>query len=124
MFNAEITIAEETQSSLRLNRLFIEAEGAYLSGHYDQAISNWRAIIKSNNLEPPKLASVYENLASLHWHLGYPGEAIQFWQESIELYRGRQERHHQLHLAAVLLDQSQAYNDLGQPRFSLPLIKV
>ncbi len=123
LFNAEITIAEETQSSLRLNRLFIEAEGAYLSGHYDQAISNWRAIIKSNNLEPPKLASVYENLASLHWHLGYPGEAIQFWQESIEIYRGRKERHHKLHLAAVLLDQSQAYNDLGQPRFSLPLIE-
>lgn len=116
------TIAEEIET------LLSNAEGAYLSGDYERAISYWNEVIEKEELksEPKKLAAVYENMASLQWHLGSPGTAVQLWQKSIDIYR-KQPQHppnlpSQLHLAAVLIDQSQAYNDLGQPRFSIPLL--
>ena len=118
-------VAEETKIIPQMSaRLLIKANQAYFSGNYEQAIKDWNLVIKSKNLEPKIYASVYENVASLQQYLGFPGKAIQSWQESVKIYQKENENKvSQLHLAAVIIDQSQAYNDLGQPRFSIPLVQ-
>jgi len=117
-----VAIAKNSALSREVNNLFNSANQAYLSGDYKRAISDWKLVINSKNVDSYNLAVAYENIASVQRHLGFPGKSIQFWQESVEIHSRKKDWDSKLQLAAVLIDQSQAYNDLGQPRFSIPLI--
>ncbi|MEY2834258.1 MAG: hypothetical protein RLZZ574_3518, partial [Cyanobacteriota bacterium] len=118
--SAKEVSSTQSQESILLNR----AEKAYLSGDYQLAIASWLKIIKEQEQEPKSNQSVtaYSNLASLYWHTGNPGEAIKYWQESLAFYREQKTQRAQAKLAATLVDTARAYNDLGQPRFSIPLL--
>ena len=120
LFMPRVIIAEEmslTQSSV--NILLDRAKQAYFSGNYQEAISIWLRIVARSQLESLQLASVYENIASVYWHQGNPGEAIKYWQKAIAIYR---EDESPASLAATLTDTARAYNDLGQPRSAVPLL--
>ena len=108
----------ESQRSVLLN----QAEQAYISGNYQKAIALWLEITEKQKDESYQLANVYSNLASVYWHTGKPGEAIKYWQKSLEFYREQATDRAQAKLAATLIDTARAYNDLGQPRFSIPLL--
>lgn len=123
LFIPKVLLAEEvsltqSQRSILLNR----AEQAYISGDYSKAIANWLKIAKEQKQQSNQLANVYSNLASMYWHKGKPGEAIKYWQKSVKFYRAQETDRAQAKLAATLVDTARAYNDLGQPRFSIPLL--
>ena len=123
LFIPKVLLAEEvsltqSQKSILLDR----AEQAYISGNYQKAIALWLKIAKEQKPESNQLANVYSNLASVYWHTGKPGEAIKYWQKSVEFYREQETDRAQAKLAATLVDTARAYNDLGQSRFSIPLL--
>ena len=113
-------IAEEVPS--KLNVLLSRANKAYISGDYQEAISIWLKIVTKRESESNQLATVYSNLASVYWQTGKPGKAVRYWQKSLEIYRkiGTNKSHEKI--AATLTDTASAYNDLGQPRFSISLL--
>lgn len=116
-------IAEETSfRKSKLNRISNRVDKAFLSGNYQEAITIWLKIINKPELDLNQLAAVYSNLASVYWHTGKPGKAVRYWQKSLEIYREQENDKSQSKLAATLIDTARAYNDLGQPRFSIPLV--
>ena len=115
-------MAGNSSLSREVNDLLNSANRAYFSGDYKRAISDWRLVINSENVDLHNLAVAYENIASVQRHLGFLGKSIQSWQESIEIHSRKKDWDSQLQLAAILIDQSQSYNDLGQPIFSIPRI--
>lgn len=121
LFLPRAIIAKEvslTQS--QIEHLFEKAKQAYSSGDYPEAISIWLTIIEQKEAKSNQLAPVYANLASVYWQKGKSGEAIRYWQQSSEIYR--QTDAESAELAATLTDTARAYNDRGQPRFSIPLL--
>ena len=120
LFTPSLILAEEQNS--KINLLLERAERAISLGHYQRAISYWQQIIQSEELESESLALIHNNIASVYWHRGTPGKAVKQWQESLEIYR-QQQSPSPKQLAATLTDQARAYNDLGQPRFSIPLLR-
>ncbi|MEM7554799.1 MAG: CHAT domain-containing protein, partial [Cyanobacteria bacterium P01_A01_bin.84] len=114
---AEEGLLNQSKSNALLNR----ANKAYLLGNYQEAISIWLKIVEKQELDRNQLAIVYSNLASVYWHTGRAGEAVRSWHRAIEIYRetktARKDK-----LAATLIDTARAYNDLGQSRFSIPLV--
>ena len=106
----------------KLNTLFESANKAYISGNYQEAIFIWSKMIERQELDQSQLAIVSSNLASVYWHTGRAGEAVRSWQRAIEIYREIKTTRSKEKLAATLIDTARAYNDLGQPRFSIPLI--
>ena len=120
LLTSSVILAEEKNSQLEL--LLEGAERAISLGHYQRAISYWQQIIQSEELESEPLALIHNNIASVYWHRGNPGKAVKQWQESLDIYR-QQQHPSPRQLAATLTDQARAYNDLGQPRFSIPLLR-
>jgi CHAT domain-containing protein len=123
LFIPRTTIAEEVSSTQsKINVLIDRAKQAYFSGNYQAAIATWLEIVKQQEPESNQLAIVYDNLASVHWLMAKPGEAIRYWQKSIEIYRKQSTDSSPAKLAATLTDTARAYNDLGQPRLAIPLL--
>ncbi|MEN9519785.1 MAG: hypothetical protein RLZZ381_2373 [Cyanobacteriota bacterium] len=116
--SAKEVSSTQSQESILLNR----AEKAYFSGDYQLAIASWLKIIKQQEPKSNQSVTAYSNLASLYWHTGNPSAAIKYWQKSLAFYREQETESAQAKLAATLVDTARAYNDLGQPRFSIPLL--
>jgi tetratricopeptide (TPR) repeat protein len=114
--------AKEVSLSQSQESILNRAEKAYFSGNYQLAIASWLKIIKEQEPKSNQSVIAYSNLASLYWHIGNPGEAVKYWQESLAFYREQKTQRAQAKLAATLVDTARAYNDLGQPRFSIPLL--
>lgn len=124
LFLPRSIIAKNTSSiqPIKLNTLFKNANKAYISGNYREAISIWSKMIDKEELDQNQLAIVYSNLASVYWHTGNPGKAVKHWQKSLEIYRETETDRSQAKLTATLIDTARAYNDLGQPRFSILMV--
>ncbi|MGL6340124.1 MAG: tetratricopeptide repeat protein, partial [Waterburya sp.] len=121
MFLPKAIIADNTSlTQAQINILLNRANQAYISGNYQEAIANWLKIVKKQEPQSNQLAIVYDNLASVHWHTGKSGAAIRYWRQAITIYR--QTDNSLAKLAATLTDTARAYNDLGQPNFSIPLL--
>ncbi|WP_237743577.1 CHAT domain-containing protein [Pleurocapsa sp. PCC 7319] len=114
--------AEVSSTSSQSNILLDRADNAYASGNYQEAISIWLKVVKEQKPKSNQLATVYANLASIYWHTGKAGEAVKYWQESLKIYREIKTNKFDEKIAATLVDTARAYNDLGQPRFSIPLL--
>lgn len=126
LFIPRTTIAEEVSSTQsQINVLSDRARQAYFSGNYQRASAIWLKIVEQVEQQEPEsnqLAIVYDNLASVYWLTAKPGEAVRYWQKSIEIYRKQETDSSPAKLAATLTDTARAYNDLGQPRLAIPLL--
>ena len=123
LFIPKTIIAKEISSTQsQLNIIFNSAENAYVSGDYQEAISIWLKIIEEQEPRSNQLATIYSNLASVYWQTGNSGEAVKYWKKSLEIYRESETNKSDEKIAATLVDTARAYNDLGQPRFSIPLV--
>ena len=100
-----------------------DGESAYQSGNYSEAINIWQKLTEQE-LNPEELAVVYSNIASVYWQLGQAGKAVQAWNQSAKIYRKHLKKNSSFPelLAATIIDLATAYNDLGQPIFSQPLL--
>lgn len=120
-----LTLPRKSQSQVNhpLKNFLKLAETAYSSGDYAKAIAIWQELIEPT-LKPKQLAKIYNNMASVYWHWGESGKAVEAWKHSVNLYREhltKNSEQSQL-LAATIIDLATAYNDLGQPIFSVPLL--
>jgi tetratricopeptide (TPR) repeat protein len=109
------TLLKRTQYSTQLNK----AKIAYNSGNYQKAIDIWLKILQSSSIDSKSLAQIYCNLASVYRQTGELGKAIRAWQKAIDIY---EEESDEIMLARSLTDQAIALTQLGQTRFSLPLL--
>ena len=123
LLNPQTIIAKEASVNLsQTNILLHKANNAYISGDYQEAISIWLKLIDLPKQKSSQRANIYSNLASVYWYIGNPREAIKYWQKSLEIYRESKNNKSDEKIAATLVDIARAYNDLGQPRFSIPLV--
>ena len=123
LFSPQAIIAKEVSSTQsQINILIDKAHNAYISGDYQEAISTWLKLITSLKQKSNQQATIYSNIASVYWHTGSSGEAVKYWQKSLEIYRESENNKSDEKIAATLVDIARAYNDLGQPRFSIPLV--
>ena len=123
LFIPKAIIAEEPSlNQSKLGILLDKADEAYRSGNYQEAISTWLKVVEKQEIDRSQLAIIYSNLASVYWYTGRAGEAVRSWQGAIEIYRETKTDRAKDKLAATLIDTARAYNDLGQPRFSIPLV--
>ncbi len=99
------------------------AESAYQSGNYLDAIRLWESATEEK-LNPEELALLYSNIGSVYWEIGNPTKAVQAWEKSVSFYRNlfQKNSNYAEILGANLIDIATAYNDLGLPNFSLPLL--
>ncbi|MGK7938303.1 MAG: CHAT domain-containing protein [Xenococcaceae cyanobacterium] len=120
-----LTIPKKSQSQVKdlLNTSFESAQAAYQSGNYSEAITIWQNLLEQN-LPTKQLAAIHSNIASVYWHLGESGKAVDAWGMAVNIYRKhvRNNGEQAQLLAATLIDLATAYNDLGQPIFSRPLL--
>ena len=122
-FIPKAIIGAEAFSTLSQSNILLDrANNAYASGNYQEAISIWLKVVEEQKPKSNQLATIYANLASVYWHTGKSGEAIKYWQKSLKIYRETEINSSLEKIAATLVDTARAYNDLGQPRFSIPLI--
>ena len=118
-----LTLPKKSWSQPRnsLNISLEQAESAYQSGNYSEAISILQQLTEQE-LNPEQLAAVYSNIASIYWQLGQSGKAVRAWNQSVSIYRKHLPKEKSELFAATIIDLATAYNDLGQPIFSIPLL--
>ena len=63
-----------------------EGAAALLRGKYDRAIASYSEALKSKNLQDPRRANIYNDRGVAKWRLKRAKEAIQDFNEAIELF--------------------------------------
>ena len=120
-----LTIPKKSQSQVNnlFNTSLESAQTAYRAGKYSEAITIWQNLLEQN-WPPKQLATLHSNIASVYWHLGESGQAVEAWNQAVNIYREHLTKNGEQAqlLAATLIDLATAYNDLGQPIFSRPLL--
>lgn len=102
------------QSSAKLVQ---QALADYALGNYERAIVQWeRSLENPEGIDP---VTIHTNLGAAYWQVGNLSKAIEHWEQAIQIYRDRKDSDSSHELAAALTDQAQAYNALGQFRFSI-----
>ncbi|HAX78064.1 MAG TPA: hypothetical protein DCY88_20140 [Cyanobacteria bacterium UBA11372] len=94
----------------------------YQSGKIAEAINVWQQALGviSNRLD---VALVRNNLALAYRQIGNLNEAVQQWDQAIEIYRLPNNEATQERLAQLLVEQGQTYSDLGQQQRAIKLFQ-
>lgn len=93
---------------------------AYQAGNFVQAIALWQQILPQVS-EAEDRAVVYGNLALAYRQMGQLSEAIAAWEKATDIYRDLDQP---AEIAKLLVEQAQAYSDLGQHQRALALLKA
>jgi CHAT domain-containing protein len=121
---AEPSIAPpETQllSSPSQNQLVQQGIERYQAGKFTEAIALWQQALPQISAAKDR-AVIYTNLALAYRQTGQLAGAIAQWEQAIQIYRAQNEAMRQP-LAGLLIEQAQAYTDLGQQRVAIPLLQ-
>ncbi|NEP09401.1 MAG: CHAT domain-containing protein [Symploca sp. SIO2C1] len=94
----------------------------YQRGNLAEAIANWEEALTQITVAEDR-ATVHNNLAIAYRETGKLSPAIKHWQQAIELYRSQVEEEQELVIAELLLNQAQAYSDLGQHNRAIKLLQ-
>jgi CHAT domain-containing protein len=94
----------------------------YEAGKITAAINVWEQALGqiSNTLDR---AIVRTNLALAYRQIGNLNEAVQQWEQAIQIYRGQKNEAKQQTLAQLLVEQGQTYSDLGQQQRGIQLLQ-
>lgn len=118
-----LSIAIWMQISLRPSKAFSEqevnfqqAQYYYQKGQYKEAITLWVDLLNSNSAIDQGVLNSY--LGAAYNQIGNFRVAITHWQAAEKIYRDSKSTKQ---LAAVLVDQADAYNSLGQFSKAIPL---
>jgi CHAT domain-containing protein len=109
--------------SLLSNQLVQQGIERYRAGKYAEAIALWQQAI-SQKLLLKDIAIIRSNLAQAYWQVGQTSEAIAQWEQAIQFYRSQKEDDTSHLIAPLLVEQAQAYSDLGQHRRAIPLAQT
>lgn len=118
-----LTATPETQllSSPSQNQLVQQGIERYQAGKFTDAIALWQQALPKTTAAKDK-AVIYTNLALAYRQTGQLADAIAFWEQAIQIYRAQNEEMRQP-LAGLLIEQAQAYSDLGQQHVAIPLLQ-
>jgi len=118
-----LTAAPETQllSSPSQNQLVQQGIERYQAGKFTEAIALWQQALPQISAAKDR-AVIYSNLALAYRQTGQLAGAIAQWEQAIQIYRAQNEAMRQP-LAGLLIEQAQAYTDLGQQRVAIPLLQ-
>ncbi len=94
----------------------------YQRGNLAEAIANWERALPQITVAEDR-ATVHNNLAIAYRETGKLSPAIKHWQQAIELYRSQVEEQKEQVIAELLLNQAQAYSDLGQHNRAIKLLQ-
>jgi CHAT domain-containing protein/tetratricopeptide (TPR) repeat protein len=101
--------------------ILFQAQSYYVQEKYNRAIALLQQLLQ--NPQNADLAVVQSNLAEVYRHLGQYSQAIQHWQEAIELIEGRNNKLKNRELLALKIDLARAYTHQGQASLAIPLLK-
>jgi len=93
----------------------------YQAGKFAEAIALWKQALPQIS-SAKEQAIVNNNLALAYRQTGQLAEAIAQWEQAIQIYRSQDQAMRQP-LAGLLIEQAQAYSDLGQQRRAIPLLQ-
>ena len=85
----------------------------YQAGKFAEAIALWQQALPQISA-PKDRALVYSNLALAYRQIGQLSQAIAQWEQAIQIYRSQSDETTRQPLAGLLIEQAQAYSDLGQ----------
>jgi len=105
--------------SLPSNQLVQQGIDHYRVGKYTQAIALWQQALTQVSVAKDT-AIVNSNLAQAYRQIGQIPEAIAQWEQAIQIYRSQEDDSSHL-LPPLLVEQAQAYSDLGQHQRAIEL---
>jgi len=94
----------------------------YQVGEFQEAIALWeQALSQISNTKDQ--AIIHSNLALTYQQIGQLDRAIAHWEQAIQIYRSPSQQASRQPLAGLVIDQAQAYSELGQHRRAIPLLQ-
>ncbi len=112
-------VVAQSNSAEQLVRSGIEQ---YKAGKFNEAIALWQQVL-SQIKEAPDRAAVHSNLALAYRQIGQLTEAIEHWEQAIQIYQRQDDETKHRQLPKLLTEQAQAYNELGQHRRAITLLQ-
>jgi CHAT domain-containing protein len=106
--------------SAPLSSLVRQGVEHYQAGDFDQAIAHWQKALAQAK-DARQQGVIYNNLAQAYRQVGQLDRAIEHWQQAARNYRALKQAGLQP-LARVLVEQAQAYLELGQNRQAIALL--
>lgn len=112
------SLASDRQS-VSANQLVERGIEYYQVGKFTDAIALWQQALPQLSVLKDT-ATVRSNLAQAYRQVGQISEAIRQWEQSIKIYRSEDGSSRHL-IAPLLVEQAQAYSDLGQHKQAIAL---
>lgn len=105
--------------SVNVNQLVEQGIERYKAGKYNEAIAQWQQALAQLPVSK-NTAIIRSNLAEAYRRIGQFPEAIASWEQAIQIYRSQKDNSNRL-VAPLLVEQAQAYSELGQHRRAIAL---
>ncbi|HEY9638327.1 MAG TPA: CHAT domain-containing protein [Coleofasciculaceae cyanobacterium] len=120
----KLAVAVETSlvASSSQEQLVQQGVERYQAGKFTEAIALWQQALPQISAVKDR-AIVLTNLALAYQQIGKLGDAIAQWEQAIQIYRSQGDQATYQPLAKLLVEQAQAYSDLGQQRRAIPLLQ-
>lgn len=120
--NIPASAAASAQSN-PVNQLMQQGLERYQSGDFAGAIAPWQQAL-SQAATARDRAIIHNNLAQAHRQIGQLDRAIAQWQAAIQIHQAARTEAEQRAVAPLLIEQAQAYSDLGQHREAITRLKT
>ncbi len=108
-----------TAEPVSANQLVQQGIERYKAGKYNEAIAQWQQALAQIPVSK-NTAIIRSNLAEAYRHIGQFPEAIASWEQAIQIYRSQKDNSNRL-VAPLLVEQAQAYSELGQHRRAISI---
>lgn len=108
--------------SIPLSALIQQGLQRYQAGDYAGAIAPWQTAL-SQAADPKDRAILHNNLAQAYRQIGQPNQAIAQWATAIQIYNALDTEESRRALTPLLIEQAQAYSELGQHRQAITLLE-
>lgn len=108
-----------TAEPVSANQLVQQGIERYKAGKYNEAIAQWQQALSQLPVSK-NTAIIRSNLAEAYRRIGQFSEAIASWEQAIQIYRSQKDNSNRL-VAPLLVEQAQAYSELGQHRRAILL---
>ncbi|MFB2917664.1 CHAT domain-containing protein [Aerosakkonema funiforme] len=114
---------EISNLQLSVNQLVQQGQGFYEAGKYGEAINLWQQALSQTSASEER-AVIYSNLALAFRQIGQIDKAIAQWEQAIQIYQKAGDRNSRTQQAKLIVEQAQAYSELGQHKRAIQLLQT
>ncbi|MBD2181411.1 CHAT domain-containing protein [Planktothrix sp. FACHB-1355] len=108
---------------LSVERLVQQGQGFYEAGKYAEAINLWQQALSQTSASQER-AIIYSNLAVAFRQIGQIDKAIAHWEQAIQIYAKAGDPNSRTQQAKLIVEQAQAYSELGQHKRAIQLLQA